>query len=596
MNCPSRTDDITLEHPTWNQSPPFLAPDLTTCEDLNGMANAREHRHGSEGDGSIGGNQEHMDHLTHPHLVPDGPPARPASSGPWERSVSHVPTKDVLGGEDQPRPSPVIPQQAARFPSSTWGWIAWTASVLVCSSLISHLRIPGSFLPSRDIAPASASPAAAAAAVCPDAVSPVSPAFFSASQPAKRSTCGGGGADVAEYNVGLHVGALFIMIAVSFFSCAFALIAKKIPMLRAPPSFFFGVRHFGTGVLLATAFVHLLPTAFILLGDDCLSSFWIDDYDAMPGAIALAAVFFVAVIEMIFQPARHMIPAQGNRVIEATGAGAGAGAAESGAAGTTPAMAERRPSTASDDHSPMEMGHVGGASESLGRTLSRLSRAGEITANTETDDAAQRSAAPSISKGINDIEGQTDMASEMPRGCGYHGGSGGYILSPAQKHQKDVLQCMMLEVGILFHSIFIGMTLAVSTGSQFIVLLVAIIFHQTFEGLALGSRIADISWHEGALQPWLMALAYGCTTPIGQAIGIATHSLYDPDSEFGLVLVGTMNAISSGLLVFAALVELLAEDFLSDESWRVLRGKKRVIACLLVFAGAFGMSIVGAWA
>jgi solute carrier family 39 (zinc transporter), member 1/2/3 len=93
-----------------------------------------------------------------------------------------------------------------------------------------------------------------------------------------------------------------------------------------------------------------------------------------------------------------------------------------------------------------------------------------------------------------------------------------------------------------------------------------------------------------------MALAYGCTTPLGQAIGIATHALYDPDSEFGLVLVGTMNAISSGLLVFASLVELLAEDFLSDDSWRVLRGKKRVIACLLVFAGAFGMSVVGAWA
>jgi hypothetical protein len=30
-----------------------------------------------------------------------------------------------------------------------------------------------------------------------------------------------------------------------------------------------------------------------------------------------------------------------------------------------------------------------------------------------------------------------------------------------------------------------------------------------------------------------------------------------------------MNAISSGLLIFASLVELMAEDFLSDESWKV---------------------------
>ncbi len=48
MNRPSRTEDD-LEHPTWNQNPPFLAPDLTTRQDLNGIANTREHRHGCAG-------------------------------------------------------------------------------------------------------------------------------------------------------------------------------------------------------------------------------------------------------------------------------------------------------------------------------------------------------------------------------------------------------------------------------------------------------------------------------------------------------------------------------------------------------------------
>lgn len=57
-----------------------------------------------------------------------------------------------------------------------------------------------------------------------------------------------------------------------------------------------------------------------------------------------------------------------------------------------------------------------------------------------------------------------------------------------------------------------------------------------------------------------------------------------------------MNAVSSGLLAFAALIELLSEDFLSDHSWTVLRGRKRVVACLLVFLGAVCMSLVGAWA
>ena len=114
--------------------------------------------------------------------------------------------------------------------------------------------------------------------------------------------------------------------------------------------------------------------------------------------------------------------------------------------------------------------------------------------------------------------------------------------------------------------------------------------------MALGARIAAISWPEGSLQPWFMVLSYGLTTPLGQAIGLATHQLYSPTSEFGLVLVGTMNAISAGLLVFASLIELLAEDFLSDHSWVVMRGRKRVFACLLVLLGSILMSLVGAWA
>ena len=123
-----------------------------------------------------------------------------------------------------------------------------------------------------------------------------------------------------------------------------------------------------------------------------------------------------------------------------------------------------------------------------------------------------------------------------------------------------------------------------------------ILLLETFEGLALGSRIGGLNWKEGAIKPWLMALAYGLTTPIGQALGLATRSLYEPESQTGLLMVGIMNSISSGLLVFAGLVELLAEDFLSDESWQELRGKKRITAFICVVAGAAGMSIVGAWA
>jgi zinc transporter 1/2/3 len=170
------------------------------------------------------------------------------------------------------------------------------------------------------------------------------------------------------------------------------------------------------------------------------------------------------------------------------------------------------------------------------------------------------------------------------------------VLSPEEEQRKQILQCLLLEAGILFHSVFIGMAVSVATGPPFVVFLVAIAFHQSFEGLALGSRIAAINFPAHSLRPWLMVLAYGTTTPIGQAIGLVVHNLYDPQSAAGLLMVGFMNGISSGLLLFAGLVQLLAEDFLSDKSYGVLKGRRRWQAFGAVLAGATLMSLVGAWA
>jgi zinc transporter ZupT len=173
------------------------------------------------------------------------------------------------------------------------------------------------------------------------------------------------------------------------------------------------------------------------------------------------------------------------------------------------------------------------------------------------------------------------------------------LTSPTQNPQRQLLQCLLLEAGILFHSIFIGMALSVATGTSFVVLLIAISFHQTFEGFALGSRIASLIpdlFSPSSAKPWLMCLAYGTTTPIGQAIGLVLHNLYDPASTTGLLMVGITNAISSGLLLFAGLVELLAEDFLSESSYETLKGRRRVEACISVACGALLMAFVGAFA
>lgn len=181
--------------------------------------------------------------------------------------------------------------------------------------------------------------------------------------------------------------------------------------------------------------------------------------------------------------------------------------------------------------------------------------------------------------------------------------------------KKQSMQITLIEGGILFHSVFVGMTVSI-TNAGFVTLLVAIIFHQAFEGLGLGSRIAAVPYPKGSWRPWMLVVAFGTTAPIGtsaifssfhhnslltnslagQAIGLATRGAYDPNSAFGLIMVGTMNAISSGLLLYAALVDLLAEDFLSEEAQHTMTSKDRRNAFLCLLLGAAGMSIVGAFA
>lgn len=109
-------------------------------------------------------------------------------------------------------------------------------------------------------------------------------------------------------------------------------------------------------------------------------------------------------------------------------------------------------------------------------------------------------------------------------------------------YRKMSLNITLLEGGILFHSVFVGMTVSI-TIDGFLVLLIAILFHQMFEGLGLGSRIAAVPYPRRSIRPWVLVVAFGTTAPIGQAIGLIVRDSYDPNSAFGLIIVGVFNAM-----------------------------------------------------
>ncbi|KAJ5582904.1 hypothetical protein N7535_001524 [Penicillium sp. DV-2018c] len=550
MNCPSRTDD-TLLHDEWNQSPRVLAPDLTTRQDLNGISNTRENKEDENIRGLLRGSSNwkgilQLEEKIAGNHLGAGREASLTMSG----SLAPQNTNTVLGHEDpESDPNDVLPSY-----QTIKSWALWLLSVLLVSAAISFDSLKKYFTPNQsDILKV-----------------PVTQQY---QEPVKRlSSCAQGGTRGA-YDLPLHVAALFIILGTSSIACAFPILATRFPRMHIPPAFLFFVTHFGTGVLIATAFVHLLPTAFTSLGDPCLSNFWTRDYPAMPGAIALGGIFLVT--------ARSRRSSSSADTAETSVSTSTSTTSIDQPRTPVRPMAQRSYSAGMDGRSHLrDMGPLIGRSASISRAINRLGEGNE--------EVIRVASAPNVQyrHEKNEVALQEDLERSDDT----------FALTPELKQKKETMQVYLLEMGILFHSVFIGMSLSVSVGSEFVILLIAIVFHQTFEGLALGSRIASLPWSKKQLQPWIMSLAYGCTTPIGQAIGLATHTLYSPDSEVGLLVVGIMNAISAGLLIFASLVELMSEDFLSDESWRILRGRRRVYACILVFLGAFCMSIVGAWA
>ncbi|KAK0613564.1 hypothetical protein B0T14DRAFT_569595 [Immersiella caudata] len=208
----------------------------------------------------------------------------------------------------------------------------------------------------------------------------------------------------------------------------------------------------------------------------------------------------------------------------------------------------------------------------------------------------------------------------------------------------------VLEAGIIFHSLIIGLTLVVSGDSFLLTLFAVILFHQMFEGMALGTCIAalgspsssaagsGISCHSpaphgtaaatddyealptasgrqhglkagcstgiGSGTPKIstarklsLAAAFALVTPAGMAIGIAVLDQFNGNDPQTIVAIGVLDALSAGILLWVGIVEMWAAD------WAVLGGAmvdagatKTVTGLGALVAGMVAMSVLGKWA
>ncbi|KAB5525301.1 hypothetical protein DKX38_023050 [Salix brachista] len=192
---------------------------------------------------------------------------------------------------------------------------------------------------------------------------------------------------------------------------------------------------------------------------------------------------------------------------------------------------------------------------------------------------------------------ETDQ--EMAAGH-FHGHGHGHVHHSEAKLDGGATQllryrviAMVLELGIVVHSVVIGLSLGASNNTCTIKgLVAALCFHQMFEGMGLGGCILQAEYKP--LKKAVMAFFFAVTTPFGIAIGIALSRMYKENSPNALITVGLLNSSSAGLLIYMALVDLLAADFMGPK----LQGsiKLQLKSYVAVLLGAGGMSLMAKWA
>lgn len=91
-----------------------------------------------------------------------------------------------------------------------------------------------------------------------------------------------------------------------------------------------------------------------------------------------------------------------------------------------------------------------------------------------------------------------------------------------------------------------------------------------------------------------MTLFFSLTTPVGIGVGIGISSGYEANSASAMIVEGVLNSASAGILIYMALVDLLAADFMNPRMESNVRLQMGAHISLLLGAGC--MSFVAKWA
>ncbi|KAL3500734.1 hypothetical protein ACH5RR_039827 [Cinchona calisaya] len=335
---------------------------------------------------------------------------------------------------------------------------------------------------------------------------------------------------------------------------AIPLLGKKRRFLGTDTNLFVAAKAFAGGVILATGFVHMLPDATSNLTDSCLPEI---PWSKFPfsGFIAMMAALGTLLIEFIGTQYYERKQEQKGQVVQV------------------------------DSVDLMESGIVPAENEGLnGKVFGEEEGGAMHIVGMHAHAAHHRHSHP------QEHGACAGKKSDHSHG---HSHSHGIDTGDEEGGKRHVVVSQVLELGIVSHSVIIGLSLGVSQSPCTIRPLIgALSFHQFFEGFALGGCISQAQFK--TLHATIMASFFAITTPLGIAVGTGISTSYNPNSPRALIIEGIFDSISAGILVYMALVDLIAADFLSKRMSCNLR--LQVVSYIALFLGAGSMSLLALWA
>ncbi|KDD74441.1 ZIP Zinc transporter [Helicosporidium sp. ATCC 50920] len=390
--------------------------------------------------------------------------------------------------------------------------------------------------------------------------------------------------ELEDYNQGLHIGAIFIILAASILGAFAPVVLRHLPWRPVQVTLKLGT-FFAFGTIISTGFIHMLQPAAESLSSPCLPESF-TSYEAWAYVFALIAIVLMQLIDFLISSTF-----QGEGLSHSHQPG-GLDPALDGLPPGKLAPLTPTPGSACGSDEDLKEKHAHGHAHAHAQGPVPAQHCHEPCHQHCHEHGPGRTLTPEACE-----EGRGG-AEQTPADCA-HGTDrlGAKLVEAADDVHAAAchpVAVYLLEAGIVFHSVIIGLTLGVTSGSAFNTLLIALCFHQFFEGFALG--FAAVSSQLATLKMAAIGAVYALSTPIGIGIGIGVRSSYNQNAQSTLYVQGIFDSFSAGILIYVGLVQLLNAHMTQNVWFRRQAWPVKVLGFCAFYGGITVMAIIGKYA